>query len=187
MIKEYIKRLKGDRKYLAIVFFIIVLVFLTGVITPIFVQNEENNWQNVLSEKIKKIQNSVISMFNSKQENLLKTSSLLKNNLRKVLQPKNSSYGALIKLVNNDSYDEFSIEVLAPNGKLIAWNSHISIPQNDILPLAFPAGQTHFYNSDLVSYLTLTDTVVVENETFYYVLTREIEKHYNLLGKLWSC
>jgi|YelNatPaOPRAMG01_1025707.scaffolds.fasta_scaffold00028_72 signal transduction histidine kinase len=186
MIKEYIKRLKGDRKYLAIVFFIIVLVFLTGVITPVVVQNEENNWQNVQSEKIRKIQNSVTSLFNNKQDNLLRTSSLLKKNLRKALQPKNSSYGTLIQLVNDDSYDEFSIEVLAPNGKLIAWNSHISIPQNDILPLAFPAGQTHFYNSDLVSYLTLTDTVVVENETFYYVLTREIEKHYNLLNPFFK-
>ncbi len=159
---------------------------MSGIITPVIVQQEEQNWANDLSSKIQWIQNSVTSIFNSKEDNLLKVSNELRNNLHIVMQADNSSYGALIKLVNEDKYDNFSIEVLAPNGKLIAWNIHVSIPQNDILPLAFPAGQTHFYNSSLATYLTVTDTLVVDNETFYYVITREIEKHFSLLNSYFK-
>ncbi len=105
---------------------------------------------------------------------------VLKNRLRKVLNPRNSSYGSLIKVVNNEDFEGYSVEVLAPNGRLIAWSPKIAIPQNDILPLAFPAGQIHFYNSPLITYLTVSDTVRSENDIFYYVISIPFEKHYSL-------
>ncbi len=83
-------------------------------------------------------------------------------------------------MVNEDEYKDYSVEVLAPNGKLIAWNEQLTIPQNDILPLAFPAGQTHFYNTDLSTYLTVTDTLLIENEVFYFVVSSVIEKQFTL-------
>ncbi len=62
MFSKILKKLKGDRKYFAIVFFILLLIFLSGIITPIWVQYEENNWNNELSERILNIQNSVTSL-----------------------------------------------------------------------------------------------------------------------------
>ena len=180
MLKKLFHKIKGDRKYFAIVFFIIVLILLTGIIVPELVNYKKNNWPTELSNKITSIQTNITSIFKKHESKLLDKSKQLKNELSKTLNPRNSSYGALIKLVNAKDFQKYSIEVLAPNGKLIAWNSKVAIPQNEILPLAYPAGQTHFYNSDLVSYLTVTDTVIIENDQFYYVISLPIEKHYKL-------
>ncbi len=180
MFSKILKKLKGDRKYFAIVFFILLLIFLSGIITPIWVQYEKSNWNNELSEKILYIQNSVTALFQNRENDLQSTAAVLKSSLRKVLNPRNNSYGALIKVVNNKDFAGNSIEVLAPNGRLIAWSPQIAISQNDILPLAFPAGQIHFYNSPLITYLTVTDTVQSENDVFYFVVSVQFEKHYSL-------
>ncbi len=180
MLSKILKKLKGDRKYFAIVFFILLLIFLSGIITPVWMRYEENNWNNELSQKILNIQNSVTALFQKKENNLNSTAAVLKNRLRRVLNPQNNSYGALIRVVNNEDFKGNSIEVLAPNGRLIAWSSQIAISQNDILPLAFPAGQIHFYNSPLITYLTITDTVQSENDIFYFVVSVPFEKHYSL-------
>ena len=177
---KILKKLKGDRKYFAIVFFVLILFFLSGIISPIIVKQVENNWDEKLSSKIEEIQKYVTAAFDRKENTLLYAAASVKYNLRKVLQPKNSSYGALIKLVNEKAYQNYSIEVLAPNGKLIAWNVQIAIPQNDILPMAFPPGQAHFYDTDLSTYLTVTDTLIVENEVFYFVVSNVIEKQFKL-------
>ena len=180
MIAKFLKRIKGDRKYFAIVFFILSLIFLSGILSPILVQHVKDNWEKELTIKINNIQSSVNSMFNAKEVNLLSCVKDLKLKLRKVLNPRNASYGSLIKLVNSKEFGQYSIEVLAPNGKLIAWSPLVAIPQNDILPLAFPAGQIHFYNSDLVTYLTITDTVLSDNDLFYFVVSVPFEKLYSI-------
>ncbi len=180
MFAKLLKKIKGDRKYFAIVFFILALIFVSGILSPILVDHLKNNWPKELSVKIARIQYSVNELFNKKEDNLLLDGSTLKTKLRKVLNPRNSSYGALIKLVNNDEFKGYSIEVLAPNGKLIAWNSIVALPQNDIFPLSFPPGQAHFYNASLVTYITVTDTVLSENDLFYFVLSKPFEKQYTI-------
>ncbi len=180
MFGKFFNKIKGDRKYFAIVFFILILIFLIGLVSPFYVQNLESNWNKVLSGKILSIQTSISSSLNEK-ENILDEKNIdLKYRLRKVLNPRNNSYGALIRAVNNSDFENYSVEVLAPNGKLIAWNSKIAIKQNDILPLSFPAGHLHFYDGDLITYLTITDTILTDNDLFYYVISSPIEKHYSI-------
>ena len=172
--------LRGDRKYFAIVFFIIILILLTGIITPRLIEYKRAHWSESLSAKITQIENLITTSFSTKETFVLSKKDFLKSELRKTLNPRNNSYGALIQLVNGDEFNGLSLEILAPNGKLIAWNESIAVPQNDILPLAYPAGETHFYNSNLVSYLTVTDTVLIENDQFYFVVSLPLERNYKL-------
>ncbi|HVO73337.1 MAG TPA: hypothetical protein VMT35_04895, partial [Ignavibacteriaceae bacterium] len=113
--------LKDDRKYFAIVFFILILIVLSGIITPILIYNKKSDWNSELSERISKIESEVTSLFKAKESNLINTSQALKNRLHRVFRSRNISYGRLIRSVNRDEYNGCSVEVLAPNGKLIAW------------------------------------------------------------------
>ena len=186
MRKNIFNRLKGDRKYFAIVFLILTLILMSGILSPVYVQHQEKNWRENLSVKISDIQSSVFSRFSQKENSLYNDVGDLKTRLRTALDSSSSSYGALISTVNNNDFDKYSIEVLAPNGKLIAWNASVSIPQNDIFPLPFPAGQAHFYNGDLAAYLTVTDTVNFENDLFYFVVSIPIEKYYSIQNQYYS-
>ena len=186
MTIKIFNRMKGDRKYFAIVFFILFLIVLSGIITPIIVQRIQSSWQVELSNKISDIQTSVTSILNSKENQLLKCDQQLREKLRKVLNPRNNSYGALTRVVNSKEFNNYSIEVLAPNGRLIAWNINVAIPLNDILPLSFPAGQCHFYEGELITYFTVTDTILADNDLFYFVVSSPIEKQYTIQNPYYS-
>ncbi len=180
MITKFLKRFKDDRKYFAIVFFILILIFASGILTPFILENIRDNWNEKLPDKILNIETSVNSIFNERECRLLATSNGLSNKIRKALNESKTTYGSLIKLINGPEYDNTSIEVLAPNGKMIGWNDILAVKSEDILPLAYPVGEVHFYHSDLITYLTVTDTLLIDNDQFYYLVSTPIEKNYSL-------
>jgi signal transduction histidine kinase len=180
MFQKFLNRFKDDRKYFTIVFFIIVLILLTGIITPILIDQTEKNWNVKLSNKIIEIENEVVANYKQRESRLLKCADRLKTSLHEILSPQNPSYGNLIKLINSDNYSEYSIEIVAPNGRIIAWNNKLIIPQDKIFPLNAPAGEVYFYNTDLISYLSLTDTIQLESDLFYFLISIPFEKHYTL-------
>ncbi len=186
MPKKIFQIFEGDRKYFAIVFFILLLILVSGILTPVYIRYTENDWPEKLTEKIQDIESSVNSILKQKEDNLLAVSSGLNKKLKTTLSPGNSSYGALINLVNDDQYNDYSVEILAPNGRMIAWNRSIAINQDDIFPLSFPVGETHFYKGDLITYLTVTDTVRIENDLFYFLVSLPIEKGYSLQNQYYN-
>ncbi len=180
MLRSILHKLKGDRKYFTIVFFILLLIFLSGIVTPFLIQRERNNWDEYLTKKISSIEASVNSIFSKKQNDLIGSSQDLKEKLSHVLKPGINSFGELITLVNENKYKEFSLEIFAPNGKLIAWNEKVAIPQEDVFPLERALGETYFYNKNLITYLSLVDTLLIENDQFYFAVSLPIEKHFEL-------
>lgn len=171
---------KGDRKFFAIVFFILILVFAIAVITPSIIDYKEKNWEQELNSKVWEIETSVTDLYKDKEDKLLSTKNKLKEDLLVTLSPPNTSYRELIKLVNEERFSRYSLEILAPNGRIIAWNENVAIPQEKIFPLALPLGQTYFYNTELLTYLSVIDTLVLEHDAFYVVFSQPFEKHYSL-------
>ena len=175
-----LRYLRGDGKYFTIVFFILMLVLAIGMITPVIVSYNENNWGTELNSKIHNIEITTANFFKDKETQLLLTHKKLKQNLLVTLSPPNTSYRGLIKLVNEEKYNEYSVEVLAPNGRIIAWNANIAIKEENIFPLTFPLGQVFFHNTELVTYLSVVDTISIEHDAFYLVLSFPFEKHYTI-------
>ncbi|MBZ0199903.1 MAG: hypothetical protein K8H86_08545, partial [Ignavibacteriaceae bacterium] len=171
MVKKAVKRFEGDRKYFAIVFFMLLLILLTGIITPYLADMKRDGWKEELAGRISNIQLSVDQIFNKKQASLLNTSQSLKKELRQNLENKRKTFGDLIELINQVTYKDYAVQVVAPNGKIIAWNSKIAIPQNAIFPLQRPAGETYFYNRKIMTYLTVIDTLFIENDQFYFIVS----------------
>lgn len=186
MLKNLSSRFKDDRKYVTIVFFILALLLLTGVLTPVIVHHQKENWETKLSDKISAIESSFLKEFRKFEGKLSDNSKLLKNELKSTFSTGNLSYGQFVKTLNQKKYDEYSLEILAPNGKLIAWNSTIAVPQEEIFPLEYPLGETYFFRADLITYLTITDTFAIESDIFYLVSSLPFEKHYSTQNKYFK-
>ncbi len=176
---------KGDRKYFAIVFFILILILISGVLTPLLVEHVEKHWPDELTVKINEIEKSATQLYDNKENELISVSDNLKKKLAKTLSPGNVSYGSLIQMINSHEYDSYSVEVLAPNGRIFAWNKKIAIPQEEVFPLSYPLGEVHFYTSDLVVYVTIIQTFNVENDRFYFIVSLPIEKKYELQNRYY--
>ena len=186
MKNKIIEYLKGDRKYFAIVFFILALIFLVGLISPVLIEKEKTQWDKELSDKILKIENGVKELLSEKENQLVETKDRIKNNLHKTLITADYEYGDLISLVNSSLDKDYSVEVVAPNGKIIAWNDIIAIKQEEIFPFVYPLNEVHFYNSPLITYLNIIDTVKVQSDIFYLLISSPIEKNYSLQNKYFK-
>ena len=186
MVKAFSDRFKDDRKYFTIVFFIFILLILSGFVSPILINIQKENWSNELAENITRIERNTLTEFNKIEDELLNISHLVKNDLNEILINNNVTYSELVKTINQERFNDYSLEILAPNGKLIAWNSMIAIPQEEIFPLDYPIGETYFFNSDLITYLTITDTIISESDVFYLICSLPFEKHYVLKNNYYK-
>ena len=184
MVNSVIKKLKDDGKYIAIVF--LVLIILSGLISPLVINYKRNNWDVELSNKIAEIENAIQSSFRQRELNLIQTEDWLKQNLSETFKSKSYQYKELIELVNNTEKKSYSLEIVAPNGKLIAWNQNIAITQEEIFPLSFPLGQAYFHTTGLLTYLTIVDTIRVQTDVFYIVVGEKFEKHYSLQNDFYT-
>ncbi|HEX9252649.1 MAG TPA: HAMP domain-containing protein, partial [Ignavibacteriaceae bacterium] len=105
---------------------------------------------------------------------------LARRNLRKSLAPENESYKEIVKIINDEVFADYSIEIFAPNGKLIAWNQIIAIGQDELFPLSFPLGETYFLSKDLLNYLSVIDTTHLESDIFYIAISTPIEEKFKI-------
>ena len=186
MKKQILSYFKGDRKYFTIVFFVFVLIIGTGIITPILINDEKSNWDTQLVEKVSHIEKGINNLFVEKETDLFSTKKLLKDELYQTLFAEKYEYGKLISLINKSEFNSYSIEIVAPNGKIIAWNNISAIRQEEVFPFVYPVNEVYFFNSPLVTYLTLIDTLIIHSDRFYLLLSKPIENLYSLQNKFYK-
>jgi two-component system nitrogen regulation sensor histidine kinase NtrY len=186
MLKKFIEKFKGDRKFFSIVFFVLIIIGISGIITEKIIDDTIDNWNTQLTKRMSFLEESVRKDYILKQDDLLLKIKNIRRDLRRTLQPENESYKELVKLVNHEKFDNYSIEIFAPNGKLIAWNQLLAINQNELFPLNFPLGETYFLSNYLLTFLTIVDTVHIQNDIFYLTVSRPIEKKYELANQYYK-
>ncbi|MCZ6702532.1 MAG: hypothetical protein O6940_05765, partial [Ignavibacteria bacterium] len=186
MINKLIKKFKDDRINFTIVFLILVLIIISGIITPLIINNQRKNWDSELINKTNGIEQSIKYSLHQREMRLLHTNNWLKQNLSETFKSKSYQYRELLELVNSIERKNFSLEIIAPNGKLIAWNEIIAIPQEEIFPLSYPLGEIYFHSNGLITFLTIVDTIDIQNDVFYLIVSEKIEKHYYIQNEFYS-
>jgi signal transduction histidine kinase len=185
-LKRTNRLFKGDRKYLSIVFFILLLILLIGLFIPYYLSNTTDNWEDVLSDRIKSSQTEIIKIINAKENDLILKKNNLKSQLHLTLNKSSYDYGALITSITNNTYDDLLIEIVAPNGRVIAWNKASGNQKKEIFPLGYPLSEIHFETSGLEVLLALTDTIKIQNDIFYLMINKPIEKLYDLQNRYYQ-
>ena len=185
MSRKFFQHFTGEKKYFSLVILIILLLILSAIISPILIDRTKKDWTADLPSLVVKIENSSINLFRSKENDLFVKSTHLKDYIRENLEPQNFSYRSLVKLVNDKEFENYSAEVMAPNGRLIAWNKKIALPSENVFPLSGSLGEDFFYTGDLVTYLCIIDSLHIENDNFYTIISIPVEKHYSLQNQYY--
>ena len=186
MINWLRKKFKGDRKYFSIVFFIFLIISVSGIITNHIIESTKENWFDILTKKIDNLQTSITSDFYKEQKELISKVSEIKSKLITNLSNSEESYKAFIEILNDKNFDKYSLEIFAPNGKLIAWSKSVTINQNELFPLQAPLGETYFLEKPLVYYLSLIDTIHIDSDIFYITASYPIELKYILTNPYYK-
>ncbi len=81
MVKNFFNKLKDDKKYFAVVFLILILIIISGIITPLIINQQRGSWDSELVYQVVKIEKSVKTLFGKKESKLLATKNCLKRSL----------------------------------------------------------------------------------------------------------
>ncbi|WP_337872666.1 HAMP domain-containing sensor histidine kinase [Ignavibacterium sp.] len=186
MINWLRKKFKGDRKYFSIVFFIFLILPVSGIITNHFIETTKENWFDILIRKINNLQFSITEDFNLRQKELADKVAEIKQKLNKNLPYNEESYKTFIEILNHKNLDKYSLEIFAPNGKLIAWSKSVAINQNELFPLPAPLGDIYFLEKPIAYYLSLIDTIHIDSDIFYIMASYPIELKYSLSNPFYE-
>lgn len=180
MINWLRKKFKGDRKFFSIVFFIFLMIPVSGIITNNLIEKTKAEWFDILTRKINSIQNSITTDFNREQAKLLNIVSQIKSKLITELSDSEESYKTFVEILNDKKFENYSLEIFAPNGKLVAWSKSVAINQDELFPLPAPLGETYFLEKPLTFYLSIIDTLHIDSDVFYLTANYPIELKYSL-------
>lgn len=180
MINWLRKKFEGDRKYFSIVFFIFLMIPVSGIITNNLIEKTKSKWFEILTKKIDFLQSEITNDFNTEQNKLIEIVKELKSKLIGNLPNSEESYKTFIEILNDKKFDKYSLEIFAPNGKLIAWSKSVAISQNELFPLPAPLGNIYFLEKPLTYYISIIDTIHIDSDVFYLTVNYPIELKYSL-------
>ena len=185
MAVRIIKLFQDDRKYYTVVFFVLLLIAASALITPVIFESIEKNWKDILKSEISDAEQKTRLAFRKQEDDLLTGLVKLKSELRNELAP-GANYGSLIELLNSIDYEKFSVEVYAPNGRLIGWNKNSPVRQELPFPLKASIGESYFTNTGLMTWLSVLDTVNFDAEHFYIMFYLPFQKHYRIKNNYYQ-
>ncbi|AFH49893.1 Signal transduction histidine kinase [Ignavibacterium album JCM 16511] len=156
------------------------MIPVSGIITNNIIENTKSEWFEILTRKIDFLQSSITDDFNAEQSKLLSILKELKSKLVIDLSNSEESYKTFVEILNDKRFDKYSLEIFAPNGKLIAWSKSVAINQNELFPLPAPLGDTYFLEKPLTYYISIIDTIHIDSDVFYLTANYPIESKYSL-------
>jgi len=163
------------------------LIFIvTAILSPILINNEKNNWETILTDKIEATQTNIDKALERKSDLLIRSFDSIKPTLFKILSDKNVDNKKIIQLFSNYDNEKILIQLYNGSNTLIGWNAQPVIDEAGISSVKYYYGQTFFSGKKLISYLSFYDSLRINNQNYIIVISTPIEKHFSLSDKYSS-
>jgi two-component system, NtrC family, nitrogen regulation sensor histidine kinase NtrY len=164
------------KKFTLFFFFLLFLIITTAILSPILVSNEKNEWNNILTDKIDLTESVINKSFERKYDLLINVFRNIKQSLSvrsvsKVIERKKA-----FEILNEDYLKQLSIQLYDTHNNLIVWNDHPLLENVDMIKMSNWLGQTYFSGEKLVTYLSFADTIKIENEKYFLLISIPVEK-----------
>lgn len=169
-----IKQAFLKRKYLYLSGGLILLIFLLGLLEPLFLRKSEENWGAGLNSTVARIKGDIQEYFSDEESSLIENTVKLKS----TLTSKKDDEG-FTEIFNSSSWEDYSIILLNRSDKIAAsanFNDDIDTLRFDKLK----TGQIFFLQTSLINYLTVYSEINIAGEDFKLLLSKPVEKKYEL-------
>jgi len=187
MLKNILNKFSDDKKFFSIVFFILFIIVLIGIVSPIITNKTKESWEANLSEKIADVESGIRKNFDRKQNLLVAKSDLIAKGLVKLYGGEDSlSPRILFKIVSSPFYKDYNIGIYNSNLDLVAWSENYNISDFADDMNSFKFGETFFYNNDLFTYLAKADSFMVGGKAYYLFFVQPLEKYFTIDNKYIS-
>ena len=185
-----IKIIWQDKRILLLTAFLLLL-FLSGILSPILIKNRKSDWETILKQKTETAEFYIQNDIDKKINKLITVTYSLKNSFRKDFSTNNFS---------DVQYDfsslklkSFSMEAVN-DSELVYWHGKQILKFPELFINNYPFGEVCFKTNKLITYLAVSDTIRIKNRVYYLTfgipvedqseLTPEENNNYNLSIRL---
>lgn len=168
----------GNRKFITLTAIFAGLLLLTGILSPFLIQKASADWPRDLSTEVKEIGSEIHSIMQLRQGVLLDKSTALRSELKLLLNNK-VPQDKLIEVMNSGEFASVSSALTDKRFRLIAWTNTLAVDPERISSVNFKPGEIFFYRNNLITYLSLYDTLSAGGRTYFLSCSIPLEKHYS--------
>src|SRR3989339_861385 len=180
MINKFLNR----KLIFTTLFSILFLIFIiSAILSPIFINKEKDNWETILTDKIEATQTDIDKALDRKSDLLISSSGSIKPTLSKLLSDTNVDDKKIIQSLSNYDNGKILIQLHNSSNTLIGWNDQPAIDEVSISSVKNYYGQTFFSGKKLVTYLSYSDSLKINNRDYTFVISTPIERHFSLNNK----
>ncbi|MFA5806724.1 MAG: hypothetical protein WC879_18990, partial [Melioribacteraceae bacterium] len=166
---------KRNKKYIRLISLIFFLMLLSGVLSPILIEKEKNNWDKTLIDKIDYVANSISHAFETRTDFLITISSHLKKDLHSLNLKSSIDQRPLFNILANKKYQNLSVQIYDSKGNLTAWNSEPVLEKQELIKTGSYINQSFFSSQKLLTHLALADTLHTGNEVILIIVSQPVE------------
>ncbi len=150
---------------------------VSGIISPILINNRKTNWEKILETKIYSSEQLIRKTFEQNIHRLLDVSKTIKSGLKNKNEADiNHSLG---KIINNEK--DLLIQFYEADSNLIFWNSEEIFNRFELSQLKNTTGQAYFKSRKLSTYIYVFDTLRIQHKVYSFVLSLPVENKYRFL------
>ncbi len=166
----------GSSKYFILLFVTVVLIVLSGVLSPVLIKNRESVWPENLNDRLAKIEGEVRQRFAETEEKLKDKFTSISEELRKTNSDSLRGKKDIVNILRQKSQGYFN-SFLLTGREAYAWsdNPDIFIPDSFSL-----SGASFFHNNGLVVSLSMARKVKTAGRNLLLVVNYQVEKLYHL-------
>lgn len=158
----------------------LLILFLSGLLSPFLSNYERSNWDKTLIDKIDFVETAFQKNYDARSNRLLIIDSQIKGTLRTRLRNNRFDLRTIFDTFSNTMYNDYSIQIYDTTGSLYAWNSEVIFYAREVPQLIQNLNQTFFSGHKLITYLSLADTIRLNGIRFILVTSLPIYKHFTL-------
>lgn len=179
------KSLHGNNKYFLLSILFVVITLFLELFSPYLVHKTEDNWDEILSDRVENIKFSVIHEVREKEEKIADAADKLIEIIDEI-KPDIDSSEALFKLLSGNNFEKFDVEIYNTDVELIAWNGDKIFEATDIVKNKFEPGEDFFHTGKLVTYLSRIDTFSINRKIYLFAISLPFEKHFRIQDKYFN-
>jgi len=169
--------LVGNRKYFSVFVLLIAVVVVIGIISPLFLKVEGNNWKETQPQRIDQIQSEAKLVFQGFFDELNQKEVEIREYFN-IEVFEEEQYHHSLKFLS-DELSGFVFTLYDSNDKHIIWTNSVSPDEKQFIVNQVNEG-IQFFNTGLVILLGKTGSITINRKKYFYFIGKPVKKLYSL-------
>ncbi len=163
-----------------------ILIIALGMLGPVYIESQKENWGSELNEHIENIEESVLNNFSIKQAKTLFELEEVKSKVKNKLVDIPSQFSLKDSLLSLQFPGDYSVIIEDSSGELVYWNYESISGSNFLLDDYYRPGETYFISNTIFEFLTVYDTLESNYGKLIIAVYLPIEKNYSIQNKYYK-